>query len=99
MNVVTRSGMATRGPEEEVAMEPLIRQSFIKQEGLDLKKGKETFVAARKDFAKAEAATTHSPANLKVGEEVKPFLQACMKLLCNPKAMENLQELIDSCTV
>lgn len=30
MNVVKRSGMATRGPKEEAAMEPLIRQAVIK---------------------------------------------------------------------
>ena len=74
VNVVTRSGLATRGPEEEAAMEPMIREAVIKQEGLDLKKGKETFVVARKDFAEAEAATAQAPANLKADEEVKPFL-------------------------
>lgn len=33
----------------------------------------------------------------KSDEAVKPFLQACMKLLCNQKAMDNLQALIYSC--
>ena len=48
------------------------------------------FIATRKDFVEVEAATAQPPANLKVDEEVEPFLQACMKLLHNPKAMENL---------
>ena len=32
-------------------------------------------------------------------EGVEPFLQACMKLLRNPKAVENLQELMNSYTM
>ena len=79
-------------------MEPLISQAAIKQEGLDLKKGKETFVTARKDFTDAKAATARPLANLKADEEFEPFLQACMKLMCNPMAMDNLQALIYSYT-
>ena len=63
---------------------------------MDLKKEKETFFTAHKDFAEVEASTSQPSGNLKIDEEVKPFLQACMKLLHNPKAMENLQALIDS---
>ena len=40
VNVVTCSGMATRGPGEKTATEPLIRPAVIKQEGLDLNKEK-----------------------------------------------------------
>ena len=98
VNVVTRSGMATRGTEEEVAMEPLIWQIVSKQEGLDLEKGKETCVTDRKDFSDVEVATARPPTNLKIDEEVEPFLQACMKLLHNPKVVDNLQALIYSCT-
>lgn len=32
----------------------------------------------------------------KADEAIKPFLQACMKLLCNQKAVENIQALIDN---
>lgn len=66
---------------------------------MDLKKEKETFFVARKDFTEAEASTSQAPANLKADEKVKPFLQACMKFLRNPKVVENLQALIDSYTV
>ena len=65
---------------------------------MDLKKEKEAFITACKDFAEAEASTSQLPKDLKEDEGVKPFLQACMKLLCNLRAMENLQALIDSCT-
>lgn len=97
LNVITHSGMATGGPGEKTTIEPLIRPAVRKQERLDLKKEKETFVTACKDFAEVEASTSQQPEDFKVDEEVEPFLQACMKLLYNPKAMEHLQALIDSC--
>ena len=74
VNVVTRSGMATRGLEEEATMEPLICQAAIKQEGMDLKMGEETFITAHKDFVETEATTARPPTNLKADEEVEPFL-------------------------
>ena len=89
--------MATRGTGEKVETESLIRKIGSKQEGLDLEKERETFIATRRDFIGTEASTSLLLANLKVDEEVKPFLQACMKLLRNPKAVQNLQALIDSC--
>ena len=90
VNVVMRNGLATRGTGEKVEIEPLIHKAVSKQEGLDLDKEREIFIAARRDFIETEASTSLLPTNLKVDEEVKPFLQACMKLLHNPKAMQNL---------
>ena len=58
VNVVTRSGIATGGPGEKTITKPLIRPKIIKQEGLNLKKEKETFVTTRKDVVKAEASTS-----------------------------------------
>lgn len=98
INVITCSGMATAAAEEKVAAKPLIRKAVIKQEGLDLQKEKETFVAARKYFDNVEVSTSQAPANFNVDDEVKPFLQAYMKLLHNQRAIENLQALINSCT-
>ena len=89
--------MATWGAEEKAAAEPLIQKAAIKKEGLDLQKEKETFVIDQQDFAKAEASTSQAPANLKAEDEVKPFLQVCMKFLRSQRAVENLQALIDSC--
>ena len=57
VNVITRNGMTTRGAAEKAEVEPRIRKTAIKQEGLDLREEKETFVAAHQDFAKAEAPT------------------------------------------
>ena len=49
------------------------------------------------DFAQKEAATAQTPTHPKTNEGVEPFLQACMKLLRNLKAIENLQELMNRC--
>ena len=87
--MVTRSGLAIRGTGEKVETEPLIHKAVSKQEGMDLDKERETFILAHRDFIE-RASTSLLPMNLKVDEEVKPFLQACMKLLHNPKAMQNL---------
>ena len=53
--------MTTGGAAEKANTEPLIQKVAIKQEGLDLHKEKETFVASRQDFAKAEASTPQAP--------------------------------------
>ena len=37
------------------------------------------------------------PTHLKIEEGVEPFLQACLKLLHNPQAVENLQALMHNC--
>ena len=50
-----------------------------------------------KDFAAPGASTSKSIIEPKMYDEVKPFLQACIKLLCNHKAVDNLQAWIDSC--
>ena len=34
----------------------------------------------------------------KAYDEVKTFVQACIEILCNQKAVDNLQALIDNCT-
>lgn len=76
-------------------LNPLSKSRYQK-ESLDLQREKETFIEALKDFTKDEASTFKAPTNLKVDSEVKPFIQACMKFLCNHKAVENLQALTDS---
>ena len=66
---ITRSGMATRGPKEEAAMDPLTRQ-----EGSNMKKRQETMAAVGQDFVQDEAATVQVPTHPKTDEGVKPFL-------------------------
>ena len=69
------------------------------QEGSNIKKGQETMAVANQDLAQKVAATAQAPTHPKIDEGVKPFLQACMKLLHNPKVIENLQALMNSCAV
>ena len=97
VNVVTRSGLAIRGTGEKVETEPLIHKVVSKQEGLDLDKSRETFMEARRDFLEIKESSSLLLEGLKVAEEVKPFLQACMKLIRNPRVVQSLQALIDSC--
>lgn len=97
INFITHNGMATGGAKERVVVEPFIRKATIKKERLNLQKEKETFIESHKYFTKDEASTSKAPTSLRVDDEVKPFVQACMKLLPNQKAVENLQALIDSC--
>lgn len=52
------------------------------------------FIEARKDFYDAVESTSRNPMDPKVYDEAKPFLQAYIKLLCNQKAVDNLQALI-----
>ena len=63
-------------------MDPLTHQ-----EGSNMKKGQEPMAIADQDFAKEEEATAQAPTHPKTDEGVEPFLQACMKLLHNPKAV------------
>ena len=90
VNVVMHSGLATRGIEEKVETGMLIHKVVSKQEGLDLDKAKETFMEALRDFLKTEAPTSLHPGDVQIAKEVKPFLHACMRLLCNPQVVQNL---------
>lgn len=83
--------MVTWGQEEEAARDPLTCQG-----GSNLKKEQETMVVADQGFAQKEAATAQAPTHPKIDEGVEPFLQACMKFLCNPQTVENLQDSMNS---
>ena len=85
--------MVTQGSKEEAAMDPMTCQ-----EGLNMNKGQEIMVVAVQNFAQEEAATGQISTHPKTDEGVEPFMQACMKLLRNPKAIENLQALMNICT-
>lgn len=93
INVITHSGMATRGSAERAEMESMIRKEATKLEGAGFRKEKETSVVARQDYDQNETSNPNSG----IKDEVKPFLQACMKLIHNQQAVENLQALLDGC--
>ena len=64
---------------------------------MDLQREKDTFVATRQDFAQVEASAPQNPTDSRAEDKVKPFLQACMNMLRNQQAVENLQALLDGC--
>ena len=90
VNVITRSGVATRGNEEKATTEPLIWKVPDKKEGINLQKEKEIFIEARKYFVVAGTSTSRATMEPKIDDEVKPFLQASIKLLRNHKVVDNL---------
>ena len=70
-----------------------------KETGFDLERVKETFMEAKKRFIEASTLGNQE----KVIEEMDPsmittFLETCMKLLRDSKAMKGLQELINRCS-
>ena len=99
VNVFTRSGTTTSEDKgKKLDNEILIRKSHKKKEELNLQCEKDTFVEVKKGFAEASTSTSSRTMDVaRVDEEIKPFLQACIKLLHNKKAVENLQALIDNC--
>lgn len=74
-----------------------------KEATFDLARAKETFMEAKKSFAEASTSgsqgktletSTTQESNHSV---LTTFLETCMKLLCDRKAVEGLQELINKC--
>ena len=88
--MVTRSGLETGEAKEKDEIDKLIRKVVNNQEGLDLEKARGTFMEARKDFLVTNIWPSTHLRDVEVVEEVKPFLQACMRLLCSPQAVQNL---------
>lgn len=111
VNIVTRSSITTREDKGKQQEEDIwVRKAANKDVGFDLNKEKETFMEAKRRFADIGASTsraqnicTGKPAEISIAQETDPslltsFLQTCMKLLRDQKAVEGLQELIDNCT-
>jgi len=69
-----------------------------KEPKFDLECTKETFMEAKKSFT--EASTLGSKDQLEPGMDpsiLTTFMETCMKLLCDSKAVKGLQELITRC--
>jgi len=74
-------------------------QGPTKEPEFDLGCMKKTFMEAKKSFT--EASTSSSKDQLEPGMDpsmLTTFLETCMKLLCDSKAIKGLQELITRCT-
>lgn len=69
----------------------------------DLDHAKETFMEAKKSFVEASISRSQDKMQeINTPTNVDPsvltmFLEICLKLLCNGKAVEGMQELINKC--
>ena len=99
INIVLRSGIAIgddKGKQSEDST--WVQKAPMKEAELDLEHMHKTFMEAKKSFTKA--STSRSKDNPE--QEMDPcmltnFLETCMKLLRDSKAMKGLQELINRC--
>ena len=97
--MMLRSGMAMR---EDMGKKPeestWVCKAPAKEPEFDLERAKETFMQAKKSFA--EASPSGSKDQLELGMDpsmLNTFLETCMKLLHNNKAVKGLQKLITRC--
>ena len=87
--------------------EPCVRKAPEKIPTFDIKREKETFIEAKKDFADpstpvAPAQPPQPPAQPQAASMDKvstlsSFLQSCMKLLRNQNALKELQKFLAFC--
>ena len=95
-----RSGVTTREDKgKQLEEDTWVRKAPTKEPEFDLEHAKETFMEAKKIFA--EASTSGSKDQPEPGMDpsmLTTFLETCMKLLRDNKAVKGLQELITRCT-
>lgn len=99
VNIVLQSGLTT-GVDKGKQPEDIIwvHKALVKEVEFDLERAKETFMEAKKSFID----TSSSGEKDKSKPEMDPsmlmtFLETCMKILCDSKAIKGLQELINRC--
>jgi len=81
-------------PEEST----LVCKAPTKEPEFDLERAKETFMEARESFADASTSGNKPRPGLEMDPSMlTTFLETCMKLLCDNKAIKGLQELIIRC--
>jgi len=99
VNIVLRSGIMIGDDKGKQCKESAwVCKAPTKEPEFDLEHAKETFMEAKKIFI--DASTSGSKDKLKPEMDTSmltTFLDTCMKLLCDSKAMKGLQELITRC--
>lgn len=99
VNIKLWGGITTRDDKGKKPEESTwVRKAPMKEPEFDLERAKETFMEAKRSFA--DASTSGSKDRLE--SEMDPlmlttFLETCMKLLHNSKAIKGLQEIINRC--
>ncbi len=76
----------------------MVHKALTKEAEFDLERARETFMEAKKSFTEA----SNSGSKDKPNQEMDPsmlttFMETCMNLVRDSKAMKGLQELINRC--
>lgn len=99
LNVMLRSG-ATIGGDVEIQTkeDTWVHKAPTKQPKFDLEHVKETFMEAKKSFTEVSTSGSKDQPELEMDPSMlTTFLETCMKLLRDNKAVKLLQELITRC--
>lgn len=99
VNMMFRSGATTREDKgKQLEIDAWVRKAPQKQPDFDLEHAKETFMEAKKNFTKASTSESKDQFGSEKGTSMlTTFLETCMNLLRDAKAVKELQELITRC--
>lgn len=99
VNIVLRSGIMMgddkgKQPDEST----WVHKAPVKEAEFDLERTRETFMEVKKSFADASTSGRKDRSELEMDPSLLTmFLETCMKLLRDSKAVKGLQELINRC--
>lgn len=103
--IVTRSGIAIGEDKgKKLETEGWVHNAVEKGVGFNLSQAKETFMEAKNSFVEASTSRIHKKSGgNNEAQVVDPllfaiFINTCIKLLQDIKAIEGLQELTNNCT-
>ena len=99
VNIVLRSGIMTRDDKGKQPEESAwVHKAPIKEPEFNSEHVKETFMEAKKSFMEASTSSSKDQLELEMDPSMlTTFLETCMKLLCDSKAVKGLQEFITWC--
>ena len=99
VDIILRSGIATRDDKGKKPEEGgWVRKAPKKGVGFDLECEKETFMEAKRSFVEASSSGIQDKLPIEVDPSVlTTFLETCMKLIRDSKAVKGLQELTNKC--
>lgn len=99
VNMILRSGVTTwEDKENQHEEDTWVRKDPVKEPEFDLGCAKETFMEAKKSFTEASSSRSKDHPELEMDPSMlTTFMETCMKLLRDNKAVKGLQELITQC--
>lgn len=75
-----------------------VRKTLVKEVEFNLECTQETFMESKKNFVETSTSGSNDKPELEMDPSMlTTFLETCMKLLRDNKAMKGLQELINRC--